>query len=268
MDEANTSKFPIIRIGNDIKLTVSLHKKGTSWDPVNIKSLEAYIINTTAQCECCKKNHNISRFINRFPVEPYIEAFTPTEHNINSTGYPMWRAFPKDHVFAGYAGFGVYPDWNRIYNPMPEQNFTEYKAIVKSTSDKGKVQVLFPAEQQLFAGMYKLVIVAKIYEPGYSQNNLRTITMDYNDIFMLRSGNKSCGCGCGCGCDQGDVIDNPVDITIDWNESSSGTSEEEKFVERGEYKHGQHTIELDYNTGGNTSINIEKITKWVMPDSE
>jgi hypothetical protein len=37
----------------------------------------------------------------------------------------------------------------------------------------------------LLTGDYKIVIVAKLYEPGFSCNNLRTVTMDYENIFTL-----------------------------------------------------------------------------------
>jgi hypothetical protein len=36
----------------------------------------------------------------------------------------------------------------------------------------------------LYLGKYKLVIIAKMYNPGY-KNNIRTVTLDYNDVFKL-----------------------------------------------------------------------------------
>lgn len=45
--------------------------------------------------------------------------------------------------------------------------------------------MLFPAEAQYYTGVYKLTVVAKVYEPGYSLDNLRTITMDYENVFKL-----------------------------------------------------------------------------------
>lgn len=39
----------------------------------------------------------------------------------------------------------------------------------------------------MYTGVYKLLIVAKIYEPGYMKDNLRTVTMDYENVFELVS---------------------------------------------------------------------------------
>lgn len=59
-------------------------------------------------------------------------------------------------------------------------------APVSASEKKGKVYVDFPAESQLYTGQYALVIIAKIYQPGYGSNdNLRTITMNYNLVFEL-----------------------------------------------------------------------------------
>lgn len=61
----------------------------------------------------------------------------------------------------------------------------EFMAPVTASEKPGKVYIDFPAESQHLTGVYKLVIVAKIYEPGYAPNDLRTVTMDYNDVLML-----------------------------------------------------------------------------------
>lgn len=225
-----------IRIGNDIRLDVTL--LGTKYvDSVNIKSLEAFIINVSKECEMRECLENKTRFINRFPVEPFVDAYSSTEHNINSCGYPTWRAYPKDHVFAPYTGFGVYPDWRNKYMPIPRHNLTEFKAPVKSTSEKNRVSVYFPAEAQLYTGTYKLVIVARIHEPGYALNNLRTITMDYENLFILVNSTDEEG------------VDSAVTLTVGINGDGDGN---DKYVQSGHY--ADHNINLEYNTGG--SINI------------
>ena len=45
--------------------------------------------------------------------------------------------------------------------------------------------MFFPANAQLYTGKYKLVLVVKLYEPGYCKNHFRTVTVDYNDVFEL-----------------------------------------------------------------------------------
>lgn len=173
-----------IRIGNDIRLDVTLINSKHD-DNVNIKSIKAYIINTTIENRRVEEAKNKMRFISRFPVEPYVDAYSSTAHDIKSAGYPTWHAFPQNYVYGSYAGFGVHPHWDDKYRPMPKHNFSEFCAPVKATEDTNVVQVSFPAEAQLYTGDYKIVIVAKIYEPGYSPNNLRTVTMDYENVFTL-----------------------------------------------------------------------------------
>ena len=173
-----------IRIGNDIRLYVSLLSSKVT-DSVNINSVKAFIINASKQKEAYDELKNKTKFISRFPVEPYVSAYSSTAYDIKSSGYPTWRAYPQNYVIGSYAGFGVEPDWNSKHQPMPVHNLTEYQAEVKATKVPNKVQVFFPAEAQLFTGDYNLIIVAKIYEPGYASNNLRTVTMDYENIFTL-----------------------------------------------------------------------------------
>lgn len=176
--------IPKIRIGNDIRLLIRLLGNKTI-DPININHVKAYIINTSVEKSALDKLRNKTRFVSRFPLEPMIDSYTSTAYNINSTGYPTYYAFPKDYVIGSYAGFGCHPHWDHIYRPIPHHNLTEFLAPVKSTRSRNVIEVLFPAEAQLFTGDYKIVIVAKIHQPGFRPNDLRTITMDYENIFTL-----------------------------------------------------------------------------------
>ena len=173
-----------VRIGNDISLNVTLSYSGDSSE-VNINSVKAFIINSSKEEEYREYLQNKTKFISRFPVEPYVDAYSSTAYDIKSCGYPTWRAYPKNYVYATYSGFGPNPNWEQIYRHMPKCNLTQYQAEVKYTEDRSKIKVYFPAEAQLYTGTYTLVIVAKIYEPGYSRDNLRTVTIDYEDVFTL-----------------------------------------------------------------------------------
>lgn len=173
-----------IRIGNDIKLYVTL-LSSKAIDSVNIKSIEAFIINSSNENEQAENLKNNTRFISRFPVEPYVDAFCSTAYDIKSSGYPTWRAYPQNYIYGSYAGFGCNPYWPDHFKPTPMHNLSEFKAPVKATKQKDTVEVLFPAEAQLYTGSYNLTIVAKIYEPGYSKDDLRTVTMDYENIFTI-----------------------------------------------------------------------------------
>lgn len=173
-----------IRIGNDICLNVTLLYT-TNNEYANIHSVQAFLINASKEAEFEADIKDKTKFISRFPVEPYIDAYSSTAYDIKSSGYPTWRAYPRNHIYATYSGFGLHPDWRGKYRHMPKHNLTQYRAEVKYTKDRSTIKVFFPAEQQLYTGTYNLVVVAKVYDPGYSKDNLRTVTMDYENVFIL-----------------------------------------------------------------------------------
>lgn len=205
-----------IRIGNDICLQVNL-TGSKNIDAVNINSVNAYFINTSKwedlmaeqyresvlthdEIECRK--HKI-RFVSRFPVEPYAFGFTPNPYDICCSGRPCYHMHPMPFVPV-YPGFGVHPhtfephtwchdDMHDVYcraghkHEDIQRDFDRcrFLAPVEGTESKNAVKVLFPANAQIFTGKYKLMLVVKVYEPGYCKNNLRTITLDYSDVFEL-----------------------------------------------------------------------------------
>ena len=173
-----------IRIGNDIRLRINLlNMKGI--DTINIKSIKVYIINTSREKEKADKIANCTKFISRFPCEPHHPAFEPSAYDLNLAGLPRYYAYPEHHCHYFYHGFGLHPDWSHIYSVENCTNDTEFIAPVQATEYKDQVDAYFPANNQLYCGVYKIVVVARIYQPGYGLDNLRTITMDYNNIFRL-----------------------------------------------------------------------------------
>lgn len=173
-----------IRIGNDIRLRINLlNMKGI--DTINIKSIKVYIINTSREKEKADKIANCTKFISRFPCEPHHPAFEPSAYDLNLAGLPRYYAYPEHHCHYFYHGFGLHPDWSHIYPVENCTNDTEFIAPVQATEYKDRVDAYFPANNQLYCGVYKIVVVARIYQPGYGLDNLRTITMDYNNIFRL-----------------------------------------------------------------------------------
>ena len=168
----------------------------------------------------CRKDK--IKYVSRFPVEPHFPGFHPTPYDVCGAGDPCYHAHPIPYVPV-YHGYGVYPHtfergcfgphawhpghrnypfaphtWGRDdmfdiyqragYKHMDNQRAYDrcrFLAPVEATDSKNKVKVYFPAQAQLYTGTYKLVIVAKVYEPGYCKNNLRTITIDYENVFTL-----------------------------------------------------------------------------------
>lgn len=133
-------------------------------DLVNVQSVKCYLV-------LDEKKHK-----NRFPKEPYTDTFRSSSYNINMCGRPTYFV----HV-NNYTGFGVYPDWRSIYSCPCD----EYLAPSKRTEDIDTIEVLFPAVDQRALGVYNLIVVAKLYEPGYGPDNTRTVTIDYPHVFEL-----------------------------------------------------------------------------------
>ena len=249
-----------IRIGNDIRLDVTLSYKSSGDGTVDVTSAQAYIINTTKEQEYIKALENKTRFISRFPVEPYINAYSSTAYDIKSCGYPMWNAYPKNYVYATYSGFGPNPDWEHKYRNMPKYNHTQYKAEVKYTQDRSVIEVYFPAIAQFYTGKYTLVIVAQIYQPGYGHNNLKTVTMDYPEVFELVSSSE-----------QG--IDDSVTINVVPNPGSNPDEPQPEpidiHVDSGVYIEDPTNggrLELNLNNEQQVNISLSSATGWYEGD--
>lgn len=196
-----------VRIGNDICLYVTLLGNNRN-DYVNIKSIKAYLINTSRKHDIkdlIEGEQRTVRFVSRFPEEPKCPEFRSTPYDLLHCGHPTFHV--KPHYYkAYYTGFHVFPHtFEPFHNhlwaygcpdkcPMPPHDELDhvdipdpdkYLAPVKSTSESDKVLVYFPADDQHHTGTYKLVVVAKLYQPGYAPNDLRTVTMDYKEVFTI-----------------------------------------------------------------------------------
>lgn len=224
-----------IRIGNDIRLKIRLFFNEDESKTVNVLSIKPYFINTTLKDKFEKEHIKKNRFVGRFPIEPFIDEFEPSAYAINSSGYPKYHAIVKNQ----YNGFGIRPNWKKSF-PIKEVNITEYLAECERTQNRDTVTVTFPAEAQLYPGTYKLVVVAKIYDPGY-RNNERTITVDYCNVFELVSS-----------CEEG--VDKPVQINID-NDSESSSVPGDVYVVSGTYS--TDSLTLVRNDGRDVNIHID-----------
>lgn len=149
-----------------------------------IRSVKAKLINTTRQDELEEHYKKRSRFISRFPIEPGLQAFHATPYDVCNSGYYSWGAYPRNR-YPVYQGYGWNPSFDGLYNPLPMTNDTEYIADVAATAKQHIVEVIFPAEDQIHIGKYKLVLVVQVFAPGYNRRNLKTITIDVPDVFEL-----------------------------------------------------------------------------------
>lgn len=176
-NELNPGTHKNIRIGTDVRIKVNIVDGEKTVNPINVKHVECYLINTTEEN---------TYFASRFPQEPVSDQYEASEYHVNTCGYPVYFTYPDQHIVPVYQGFGLHPNWSRIYPMHHRADSDAFRAPVFAGEGMGQVVVLFPAEAQKRCGTYKLVIKAKIYQPGYSMiGNLRTITMDYDDVFTL-----------------------------------------------------------------------------------
>jgi hypothetical protein len=177
-----------IRIGNDIRLAVDLNTQldlpaGSN----NVRQVSAYLINTTRLAEYKKKAENRSRFIGRFPKEPFSHDYDTTPWCLCGCGKPTWNAYPTN---AGcvYSGFGTEP-YKGLKELKKLSQSIQYRAACYNTQYPNTILVDFPADQQLYAGVYTLILVVKLYTPGYA-DNIKTVSKDIPNIFEIVKSTK------------------------------------------------------------------------------
>ena len=229
-----------VLIGNDIRVKVQLSFNGV---PANILSAKAMFVNKTMKDKLVKEYQKKNRFIGRFPIEPFVDEYTPNAYCINSNGNPRYHV----RVYNQYNGFGVKPNWDKCL-PIGEMPVLEYQAEVMHTQDPQIVKVLFPAEVQKYLGMYDLVIVANVYEPGF-KGNIRTITVDLKNAFELVSSSS-----------EADIND-PVQIEI--NNTSDTEPQQDIYIVSGSYS--DNNIRLRRNDNGVVSFDIQPVN-WYEGD--
>lgn len=157
-----------IRIGNDIRVQTSLHDLN-DFDITSIKQLRCYFI---PQCDSYTTPN---------------DTYDPMQYNICNCGKPKYNVFPCNidapHWFCGYNGFGV----NSKRFIHVDNNFL---APARLLAEQNRIEAYFPAKAQYQIGEYKFVIVLTIYQPGWCENNLRTITLDEGVIFALTNDDR------------------------------------------------------------------------------
>lgn len=158
-----------IRIGNDIRVQTSLHDLN-DFDITSIKQLRCYFIPQG----------------DSYTV-PNTDTYDPMQYTICNCGKPKYNVFPCNmdapHWFCGYNGFGV----NSKRFVHVDSNFL---APARLLAEQNRIEAYFPAKAQYQIGEYKFVIVLTIYQPGWCENNLRTITLDEGVIFALTNDDR------------------------------------------------------------------------------
>lgn len=244
--EVQTDKGVKVRIGNDIRIKIQLTFGEDS--PASVLSAQAFFINRTLKDKIDAEHKKKNRFIGRFPIEPFTNEFDPTAYCINSTGYPTY----KTPVLNAYCGYGYKPNWKNCA-PVKDMNCTMYHTSIEYTADPSIVYVDFPARAQRYPGVYDLVVVAKIYDEGYSHNS-RTVTVDYKNIFELVSETDPEG--------QTPYEFHPMLIDVVNESASSGKND--VYVVNGRYDN--NSIVLERNDQTDVVIGVSPITEWYEGD--
>ena len=196
-----------IRIGNDIRLNVTL-PTDIDYQLTDIKRIRAFLINTTA--DTC-----INGLPKRFPNHPFPDYYTPSAYNTGECDVPCYYTQPYEHtnpyvfdpsyknpyMYFGAApcgpgfpmgldpwfrhGFGYRPRHLFMTPNLNRPNNNVFMAPCTVSTEKGVIQVYFPANKQYQVGIYKLVLVADVYDFGWNNQNTRTYTYDFDDVFEL-----------------------------------------------------------------------------------
>lgn len=272
IDFENIDNNPFVNKAYEVYYPNQYTNQETSGNPtttiksaVGIRSIKAYLINTTRLEEREAYIQKKTRFVARYPIEPCFECFTSTPYNTCSSGCPSWRALPHRYCVSPYHGFGWKPEWGGIYKKVPYVDNIEYCAPVLFTDQQNVVEVCFPAEAQKYVGKYKLVIVAKVYAPGYNGCNFKTITIDAPNVLeLVRTSNEAVDSDMFMGVDvQNDVltnINNGVEVTVN-----------DTYVDGGYSTNGDDSAEGDYITltrtdGQTVNVDVSGLTGWYEGD--
>lgn len=240
-----------IRIGNDIRLNVR-YNLGKPSDYANVQSVQAILVNTDMKDKYKSEYKKKNRFIGRFPIEPFVDEFTPSPYNINCSGYYRNKMF----VYNEYRGFGTRPNWNKCFPTRQLPNF-EYQCEVMRTTDPTTVSIIFPASVQEFLGKYEIILSIKIYTPGF-KNNVRTIAANIKDVFELVD-------------DSTIAIDNPVQIEVNGDSDVDLLPDDmdvpkDVYIVTGSYNDDNNKIELNRNDGRVVTVDVGSIGGWYEGD--
>ena len=189
-----------IRIGNDIRLNITLRGPRT-YNRANIKQLKCYFVNTSMidcfqiDCQnCCHQCNKYSQgcgYISRCGHPKYHVLPQYCYHDCRNNDFCCSHYFgcmPDHHGYNPAVGHCILPPkCNKPYDAVSCCNCDDftYLAYSRVLPKANAIQCYFPANDQAFCGIYKLIIQVIVYEPGWGRTDLRTYTMDYGDVIEL-----------------------------------------------------------------------------------
>lgn len=224
-----------IRIGNDIRVQTSLHDLN-DFDITSIKQLRCYFI---PQCDSYTTPN---------------DTYDPMQYNICNCGKPKYNVFPCNidapHWFCGYNGFGV--NSKRFIHVD-----NKFLAPSRLLAEQNRIEAYFPAKAQYQIGEYKFVIVLTIYQPGWCEDNLRTITLDEGVIFALTSDDRDT--------DTDTIIDLDIPYITSITVPNKLVLKNESQFNIGEqdYNNTTYSITLNCSDGSNKSVTSDEFSSLI-----
>lgn len=240
-----------IRIGNDIKLRLSVTiRNGIS---PNVLSAKVYIVNRTAQKAALSNLNKKTKFLSRFPIgkdfDCKLNGLEPSDYNINIIdGNMPYHCYPHNHIKHPFNGFGIYPAWDKVYTPVIDNcDLTSYQPEIKFTNIRNVIEVLFPAEAQLYTGDYDVIVVARLYDPNYF-NNSKTITVDYKNLITLVASTEE--------------ADDNTEIHVIPEGDTQQQNDNDIYITSARFDEDNDKLIISRNDGYNISVDITSSPKW------
>lgn len=244
----NMEEIKKIRIGNDIRIAVDLSQYLVTGDRTSSENRKVY---DTTTGEFIQFELGTSPISIR-SIDAYLIS-NGRGYNLCTSGIPSWHVRP-------YNGFGLHPNFKEIYRKVCFDRVGKYKAQVYATSKQNTVEVIFPAEDQKQLGVYKLIVVAKVYAPGYNRSNLKTITVDMSDVFELVSTSEE-GIDTGIHINAGIIQD-----ILPSEEDIPKYTYEDKYLSDAEFNEDENVINLQMNDGEHFSVDLDNRLGWYYAD--
>lgn len=224
-----------IRIGNDIRVQTSLHDLN-DFDITSIKQLRCYFI---PQCDSYTTPN---------------DTYDPMQYNICNCGKPKYNVFPCNidapHWFCGYNGFGV--NSKRFIHVD-----NKFLAPSRLLAEQNRIEAYFPAKAQYQIGEYKFVIVLTIYQPGWCEYNLRTITLDKGVIFALTSDDRDT--------DTDTIIDLDIPYITSITVPDKVVLQHTSHLNIGDlgYDDTAYNVRINYSDGSHKLVNADEFSKLI-----
>lgn len=282
-----------IRIGNDIKLNVTLPNTN-EFDQNNVRGIKAYLVNQpmeefldpTASLafngHCCDKICGPRGY--HFPVFNAGYRHCYDHHRCCGYHHCGWRPFRFDN---GVLVPNYSHSFCRTHHHFPQGGkFFSFLAPTKVGKEKASIEVYFPAKAQIAEGDYRLILVIEYYEYGWGRHDIKTDSLDYGIVFRLGDDDSYSGSttidvvpGGVQPSDQGDITGNKVikgyigTTTVRPSEEYGYNDKDQSFDKEMNYPAGAANVNLENLTSYDNITGVHAVNTedgeflWIVAES-